>query len=131
MNWEAAAMGEMNPQEWADALERDMAERSHRVRAAETPRNPTPGSDTVDRAVHFLARVADTLREKNKAYGDSASNPVRIFSKADAAEGIRIRLDDKISRLARGSEFLEQEDVLLDMAGYIALLYAVTDGKGR
>ena len=44
--------------------------------------------------------VEDLLIQKNDAYGDSALNPVGIFSSLKASEAIRIRLDDKLkSRL--------------------------------
>lgn len=60
------------------------------------------------------------LLQKNAAYGDSAIRPLRIFSKADSEEQIRVRLDDKLSRLARGSA--AGEDVELDLLGYLILL---------
>lgn len=59
------------------------------------------------------------LLEKNRAYGDSAVNPLRIFSKASPEEQINVRLDDKLSRLARGSA--AGEDVELDLMGYLIL----------
>lgn len=64
--------------------------------------------------------VAKFLLEKNKAYGDSALSPMRVFSSADPAEQIRVRMDDKLSRLARGS--LAGEDAELDLLGYLILL---------
>ncbi len=64
--------------------------------------------------------IADLLAEKNRAYGDSALNPVRILSKADPVEQIKVRIDDKLSRLARGSA--AGEDVILDLIGYLVLL---------
>lgn len=60
------------------------------------------------------------LVEKNRAYGNSALDPLRIFSKAEPEEQILVRLDDKLSRLARGSA--AGEDVELDLMGYIVLL---------
>jgi len=60
------------------------------------------------------------LLAKNEAYGDSALRPLRIFSKAPPDEAIRVRLDDKLSRLARGSA--AGEDVELDLLGYLVLL---------
>jgi hypothetical protein len=45
---------------------------------------------------------------------------VRIFSKADPEEQIRVRIDDKLSRLARGHD--AGEDVILDLLGYLILL---------
>ena len=64
--------------------------------------------------------IAEMLIEKNAAYGNSALAPVRIFSKSSNAEQIFVRLDDKPSRLARGSA--AGEDVILDLMGYLVLL---------
>lgn len=65
--------------------------------------------------------VKAMLLAKNAAYGNSALDPVRVFSRADAGEQIRVRLDDKLSRLARGSG-QETEDVEADIIGYLILL---------
>lgn len=64
--------------------------------------------------------IKQLLLSKNAAYGNSALNPIRIFSKAETTEQIKIRIDDKLSRLARGSE--AGEDVELDLIGYLILL---------
>lgn len=73
---------------------------------------------------YHIAKVCDELKEmlleKNRAYGNSALDPVRIFSKAEADEQIKVRIDDKLSRLARGSA--AGEDVVLDLLGYLVLL---------
>jgi hypothetical protein len=61
------------------------------------------------------------LLAKNAAYGDSALDPVRIFSKADAVEQIRVRIDDKLSRLMRG-DGSGDEDAVGDLLGYLVLL---------
>ncbi len=67
--------------------------------------------------------VEELLVRKNKAYGNSALNPVRIFSKANTVEQIRVRLDDKISRQARGQDTdAVPEDLTMDMLGYLVLL---------
>ncbi|ALJ19505.1 hypothetical protein AOA12_06125 [Microbacterium sp. No. 7] len=66
------------------------------------------------------------LIEKNAAYGDSALDPVRIFSKAPADEQIRVRIDDKLSRLARGSEY-PGDDTVMDLIGYLVLLIIARD----
>lgn len=65
-------------------------------------------------------RVKEMLLAKNKAYGNSALDPVRVFSKAPPTEQILVRLDDKLSRLARGAS--AGEDVILDIIGYLVLL---------
>ena len=82
---------------------------------------------SVIRNQEFLDLVSDELLEirnvlvaKNEAYGDAALNPIRIFSKADQVAGLKIRIDDKLSRLARGEN--AGEDVVLDLIGYLVLL---------
>lgn len=62
-----------------------------------------------------------TLLEKNRKYGNSALEPVRLFSKADPVEQIRVRIDDKLSRL-QSAQIDDTEDVELDLAGYLMLL---------
>lgn len=64
--------------------------------------------------------LAEMLIAKNAAYGNSALEPLRVFSKAPAGEQIRVRLDDKLSRLMRGEG--AGEDVELDLMGYLVLL---------
>lgn len=72
----------------------------------------------------WLEKVIDDVRvmliHKNAAYGDSALNPLRVFSKASLSEQLLVRLDDKVSRLARGTE--AGEDVASDMLGYLVLI---------
>lgn len=68
-----------------------------------------------------LAGIETMLLEKNAAYGNSALDPVRIFSRAPTEEQIRVRIDDKLSRLARGAG-VETEDVEGDLLGYLVIL---------
>ena len=67
-----------------------------------------------------LMGINDNLANKNLAYGNSALEPVRIFSKASTEEQLLVRIDDKLSRLARGSD--AGEDVVHDLLGYLVLL---------
>ena len=66
-------------------------------------------------------RIKATLIEKNLAYGNSALDPVRLFSKADPVEQLMVRIDDKLSRIQRGGEY-PGDDTLLDLIGYMVLL---------
>lgn len=75
-----------------------------------------------------LSRIQAMLEEKNAAYGDSALNPVRIFSKASADEQLLVRIDDKLSRLARGHA--AGEDVIADLLGYLVLYRIAQVRKG-
>ena len=65
-------------------------------------------------------QIKNLLLQKNEAYGDSALNPIRIFSSADSTEQIKVRIDDKLSRLKRGAA--AGEDVITDLIGYLVLL---------
>lgn len=69
----------------------------------------------------ILDGVAELLLEKNRKYGNSALNPVRIFSRADPVEQLKVRIDDKLSRL-RSGQVDDTEDVELDLLGYLVLL---------
>ena len=72
-----------------------------------------------------INRVCDEIKkmlmQKNLAYGDSALDPVRIFSKASATEQILVRIDDKLSRFARGKSYPGDNDIV-DLIGYLVLL---------
>ena len=65
--------------------------------------------------------IKNLLLEKNRKYGNSALNPVRVFSKADTAEQIKVRMDDKLSRI-KNEQGDEDEDVYMDLAGYLVLM---------
>lgn len=69
-------------------------------------------------------KVKELLLAKNKAYGNSALEPVRIFSKASPEEALRVRIDDKLSRIAKGevNPDFDQEDTVQDLIGYLVLL---------
>ena len=68
--------------------------------------------------------LRDFLLEKNQQYGNSVGNPLRVFAKEHGTqELLRIRMDDKLSRLARGNDSMESDDdVIKDLAGYCILL---------
>jgi hypothetical protein len=72
-----------------------------------------------DELNEVLDEVRSMLIQKNEAYGDAALNPVRIFSKADPLEQLKVRIDDKLSRLARGDN--AGEDVIHDLLGYLII----------
>jgi hypothetical protein len=64
--------------------------------------------------------IQSILLEKNRKYGNSAIQPVRIFSKADPVEQIQVRIDDKLSRI-KSSQDDDTEDAELDLIGYLVL----------
>jgi hypothetical protein len=79
-------------------------------------------SDDFARKLHVeLNAVAAMLIEKNQRYGNSALNPVRIFSQADEVEQIKVRMDDKLSRIRNLADD-DDEDPEMDLIGYLFLL---------
>lgn len=68
----------------------------------------------------ILHDVRHMLIQKNKAYGNSALEPLRCFSKASSKEALLVRIDDKLSRIMRGHD--AGEDTVMDLIGYLVLL---------
>lgn len=86
-----------------------------------TATDPQPHKNTAELIVEECDKIKALLLTKNRQYGDSALNPVRIFSQADPIEQIKVRIDDKLSRLASG-QLDDVEDVISDLIGYLVLL---------
>lgn len=62
------------------------------------------------------------LIAKNRAYGNSFARPLNVFSKLPAEEGLNIRIDDKLNRIASGKNTDKvPEDTELDLIGYLIL----------
>ncbi len=72
--------------------------------------------------------ISEMLVAKNRAYGNSALEPVRIFGQGDAEALIRVRLDDKLSRI-RNNPSAFGEDPILDLVGYLVLLLIAREDK--
>lgn len=67
--------------------------------------------------------VRDLLLKKNAKYGNAALEPIRVFSKASTKEQLLVRIDDKLNRIKQGNNLLdEDEDVVMDLIGYLILL---------
>ena len=87
---------------------------------------PETMQNNITKTCEGLARL---LVAKNTRYGNSALEPMRVFSRADPAEGILVRLDDKLSRIKYASNegnLLRKNDIA-DMMGYL-VLYCVKQG---
>jgi len=87
-----------------------------------------PWDDTQALIAQECDRIKVMLLEKNRSYGDSALSPLRIFSRADTDEQLLVRIDDKLSRIARGNDY--NEDTVADLIGYLILL-RVSRQKGE
>ncbi len=84
--------------------------------------------DTASRIRTKCTEIAEMLAAKNRAYGNSALEPVRVFSDGDAEALIRVRLDDKLSRI-RNNPSAFGEDPVLDLVGYLVLLLIAREDK--
>ena len=84
-----------------------------------------------DTAVRIRAKcreIAGMLAAKNRAYGNSALEPVQVFARGEAEDLIRVRLDDKLSRI-RNNPAAFGEDPVLDLVGYLVLLLIAREDK--
>jgi len=70
-----------------------------------------------DDAEAVANEIVEFLCDKNRKYGNSALEPVRILSSASADEQIRVRMDDKLSRLI-SNQTDDHEDTVDDFVGY-------------
>ena len=68
--------------------------------------------------------IKKLLLTKNKAYGNSAAEPINIFAKTDPMEQINVRIDDKLNRIKKGNEYAG-DDTELDLIGYLILKRAI------
>jgi hypothetical protein len=69
-----------------------------------------------------LEEIRDLLIAKNQKYGNSALEPLGVFSQLSAKEGLLVRIDDKLKRIKNGSLQKDDEDVINDLIGYLILL---------
>ena len=74
-----------------------------------------------------IAAICDDIKEllihKNRKYGNSALKPCRVFSKSSPVEQLLVRIDDKLNRIHKGAGLIgEDEDVIMDLIGYLVLL---------
>lgn len=77
-------------------------------------------SDTTTDIKVVCDNLSFFLESKNNKYGNSALEPVRIFSKSDSESQLYSRIDDKLSRI-KNSQELRKNDVV-DLMGYLVLL---------
>ena len=87
--------------------------------------------NTKDKIIKKCRDLESLLLRKNDAYGDSALNPLGVFSSCNASEGLKIRLDDKLKRIANAGLVEDTEDTLTDIAGYIILLMIAKENESN
>ena len=86
-------------------------------------------TDSQYKITEVVSQLQELLITKNKAYGNSALEPINIFSKNDAVDSLCARIDDKLSRIKNKGLSDETEDTLFDLAGYLILLIIARDDK--
>lgn len=84
-----------------------------------------------DKVTDKLLSIKRLLIEKNKAYGNSALNPAKVFSKLDSIESILIRIDDKLKRIQNKGLDANTEDTIQDLVGYLVLLMIARDERNN
>lgn len=69
--------------------------------------------------------VKTLLLTKNNEYGNSALEPINVFSGLDAKAQIDVRIDDKLKRIQTVRQMSGpatiHEDTVLDLIGYLVL----------
>ena len=88
-------------------------------------KNPYGEAPTQHKIREITDAMKDLLLYKNQKYGDSAINPIEIFTKHlkhvdTKTAAILVRIDDKLSRVKNGDE-LRKNDIC-DLIGYLTLL---------
>jgi len=72
------------------------------------------------------------LLSKNEKYGNSALEPLNVFSSLSAIEGLCARIDDKLARIRNSGFNDDTEDTLFDLCGYfILLIIALKDEQDK
>lgn len=75
-----------------------------------------------DQVYQVLSEITEMLIAKNQKYGNSAIEPLGIFSDLSPEEGLKVRIDDKLKRIKNGSLDKDDEDVINDLIGYLVIL---------
>ena len=93
------------------------------------------GTQQFDSSTKLIASKCDELKDilisKNLKYGDSALSPSRVFSKASSIEQLKVRIDDKINRIKNNGVLCDDEDTVMDLAGYLILFRIALDKQNN
>ena len=86
-----------------------------------------PAGGDIWRVCHEMAQL---LIEKNISYGNSALEPINIFSNQNDVDSLKARVDDKLSRIKNNQGYPGDND-LGDLIGYLILLKIALDKDGN
>lgn len=87
------------------------------------------GAPAGHKILETCLEIAQMLIEKNISYGNSALDPLRIFSTADPTEQLRVRIDDKLNRVKNNQGFTGDNDID-DLIGYL-ILYKIAKANSN
>ena len=77
-------------------------------------------TSTQEKIYEIMEGLETFLITKNKRYGNSAIEPLKVFSKNIANDSILTRIDDKLSRIKNSDEHRKND--IVDLLGYLVLL---------
>ena len=86
-----------------------------------TPPNEYKQQQFKNKLNDVLVKIELMLTEKNRKYGNSALEPINIFSKLDKIEQLKISIDHKLKRIQNQQQD-DIEDSVDDLIGYLILL---------
>lgn len=78
--------------------------------------------DTEQLIEEMCESMKDLLIQKNRDYGDSATNPSNVFSSGSPVDSLCARIDDKLMRIQNKGINDKTEDTVSDLIGYLILL---------
>ena len=78
--------------------------------------------DTEQLIEEMCESMKNLLIQKNRDYGDSATNPSNVFSDGSPIESLCARIDDKLMRIQNKGINDKTEDTISDLIGYLILL---------
>lgn len=82
---------------------------------------------TLEQVQEMIKEECDGVKEllllKNREYGNAALEPINVFSGTRASDQIKVRIDDKLSRIkaTSGMDTVIKEDTVQDLIGYLVL----------
>ena len=108
---------------WADKMNKEMKNKTIEETKIAIEESNTDMLSVELKIMRVFGRMCNFIRGKNRSYGNSVLNPIRLFSKADDYEQLMVRIDDKLSRLERGNFDIEDSvELHKDLMGYHALV---------
>lgn len=81
--------------------------------------------NNIDKIEAVLDEIYKFIEYKDNKYGSSVTNPLSIFSESDPYTLMKIRIDDKLSRIKNSTE-LQKNDVV-DLIGYLLFICVHND----